>query len=298
MMWIVIALAAYFFWGLVNIGDKYIITNKIKNPYVYLVLLTASGLLSLLLIPFVNFFIPELKWLLWLLLSASFYFFGSLPYVKAVSMEDITRINIWWNLIPVLTLVIAWLTINEHLTNSQMLAFVILIVGSVIASIHIKQRNISFSKAFPWMILAVISYSIYAVIIRYVTQSVPFVVTYICNALFMTGLSFSLFLSSKFRKDFKRDVFRLNKKVVGIMLSIAIFDELALMFNMWALSLGSVALVYALEGSQTIFVFLLVVLISLFKPKILKEEIDKYNIILKIGAICLIVVGVVMVNLS
>jgi len=298
MMWILIALVSYFLWGLVNIGDKYIITNKIKSPYVYLVLLTWSGILSIFLIPFVDFFVPDIKWLGWILLATISYFFGGLPYVKAVKMEDITRINVWWNLIPVFTLIIAWVAINERMTNIQLLAFVILLAGSIVASIHFNQKSISLSKALPWMIIATIAYSTYAVIIRHVTQEVPFLVAYIWNGIIVFFLSFSLFIVPKFRTDFKKDIKAMNKKVGGTIIAIAVFDELGIIFNIWALSLGPAALIFALEGSQTIFVFLLVVLISLFKPYVLKETLDKRNIILKLIAICIIIFGVFLLNLG
>lgn len=298
MAWILIALASYFFWGLVNLGDKFLISKKIQNPYSYLVILVWAGVLGLLIIPFIDFFVPEFKWLLWIAIASALYFFGSIFYYRAVKIEDISRVNIWWNLIPVFTLIIAQLTINEQLTNNQFIAFIFLVMGAIIASIHFRQTRISFSRALPLMIVSTISYAGYAVMIRHISSEIPFLVIYVWNLITVIVLSSVLFLRLKFRKDFKTDIKNINKKVAGTIIGVAILDELGVLFNMWALSLGPAALIFALEGAQTLFVFLMVVLISLFSPHIIKEELDRRNIFLKILALVIIIVGVVLVNLG
>jgi len=297
MIWVIAALISYFFWSLVNVGEKYLVAKKINNPYVYLVLLTWVGLFSLLLIPFVDFYVPESKYLFWLILAGCFYFFGGLPYVRALKLEDITRINIWWNLIPFFSFIIAWISINEHLSQKQFVAFIILFAGSVLASIKIKNRNILFSKVIGLMIVATLFYSGYAVILRYLGQFLPFMLIFIWVSIIMIICTLFLFLSKSFRQDFRSDLRQMKGGVANGVISVALLDKIGSLFNIWALSLGPVSLIFALEGSQTLFVFLLVAFLSYFFPKILKEDIDKYNLLIKFGALILIIIGVIMVNL-
>ncbi|MCD4761289.1 DMT family transporter [bacterium] len=297
MTWIFLAIIANFFWSLVNIGDKYLVSKKIQNPYVYLVVLTWAGVIGLFLIPFIDFFVPEFKWLALIVIASASYFFGSIFYFHAVKIEDISRINIWWNLIPIFTLVISWVAIDEKLTNNQLSAFVILIIGAIIASIHFGKTKLSFSKALPLMFISTFVYAIYFVIIRYVSSEIPFLVIYVWNLVIVTILTFPLFLFSKFRKDFKKDFRFMSGRTKGKVISIAVMDESAILINMWALSLGPVALISVLGGLQSVYVFILVVLISLFRPHIIKEKLDKRNAILKLVALCVIIVGVLMLNL-
>lgn len=297
MFWIAIILTSYFFWSLVNIGDKYVVSNRVSSPYVYLVWLSLLGALSVVLIPFIDFFVPDMRMLLWIFLAAVFYFFGGLPYVKSLQIEDITRINIWWNLIPFFTLIISWLVLDEKLTATQLAAFVILASGSIVASLHFKYKNLVISKALPLMIVAGISYASYAVIFRYITQTVPFAVAFVYYSMFVALLSLTLFSFKKFRLAFAHDIKNANLKLGGTVLGLTIMEQLGILFNVWALSLGPAAIVFAMEGTQTIFVFFLAVIISLYYPKVLKEELDKGNIILKLVAIVLIVIGVVIINL-
>lgn len=290
-------MTANFFWSLVNIGDKYLVSKKISNPYVYLVVLTWAGAIGLILIPFIDFFVPELKLLLLIVIASAAYFFGSIFYFKSVKIEDISRINIWWNLIPIFTLIISWLVIDEKLSNNQLVAFVILITGAIVASIHFGKTKLSFSRAFPLMLMSTFVYAIYFVIIRYVSSEIPFLVIYVWNLITVIALTFFLFLSAKFRRVFKKDFKQLSCGTKGKVFMIALMDESAVLVNMWALSLGPVALISVLGGLQSVYVFIIVVLISLFRPHIIKEELDKRNILLKLTALVIIICGVLMLNL-
>ncbi|HRY63657.1 MAG TPA: hypothetical protein P5267_03600, partial [Patescibacteria group bacterium] len=64
------------------------------------------------------------------------------------------------------------------------------------------------------------------------------------------------------------------------------------------ISLGPVALVSSLTGVQVIFVFIMTIFLSLKAPKILKEELNKENLWLKIVALILVVTGTVMIYYS
>ena len=73
--------------------------------------------------------------------------------------------------------------------------------------------------------------------------------------------------------------------------------NLGIMLNIKSLSLGPVSLVFSMEGLQVIYVFIMALLLSLFFPKIIKEEIDKKNIILKTSALIIILAGIAVLYL-
>ncbi len=298
MIWIPLALASYFFWALVNIGDKYVVSNRIKNPYVYMMWLALLGIVSIVLIPFIDFFIPPLSIMLWLLAATSLYFYGGLPYIRAVQLEDISRVNIWWNLIPLFSLVLAWQFLGEQLAGQQIIAFVLLVAGAVIASIHLKTRQLVFSKALWYMVAATLAFAGYAVILRLIAQVIPFIVAFVWTSILAFFPALTLLFFSKLRKDFFKEFKSLTAQTAAPVLGVAIFDNAGLFFNIWALSLGPVALVYALEGFQTVFVFMLAILISVFNPKILREETDVANVLLKLTALVLMIIGASLIHLN
>jgi len=297
MFWIFLAISAHFFWALANIGDKYIVGHRVKNPYVYIAWFTMTGISALLIIPFIDFYIPSTNVMFWLIIAGVFYFFGGLPYIKAMQIEEPTRVNVWWSLIPIFSLIIGWIFLGETFTNFQLFAFVLLVTGAFTASIHAKNKKIVFSKAFWYMLLACLSFAIYAIIFRYSMRFIPFTLGFVWVHLIMFIFSFSLFLWKKFRLDFKYELKRVNVNLFTIIIIMSSLAHLGAFFNQWALSLSSVALVFAMEGFQVIFVFVIATLLSIFWPKIVKEELDRKNVLLKLAALVLMICGILILAL-
>ena len=299
MNWVVIVIGANFFWALTNIGDKYVVSKRVKNPYVYMVWLTLLELVVIVLIPFVDFVLPEAKIMLLLLLAGFMDLYASMLYIKAVQLEDISRINLWWSFVPIFSLLLAWLFLGEKLSQGQLIAFVILIIGGFIASFHLKRTKIIFSKAFLIMMASTFMFSAYMVTLHHVLNYMSFISGFIWLRITLVFWLLPLLLISSFRSKLNRETKNLfNKKLFFIVLAVVLVDNMGTLLNTWGLSLGPVALINAVGGTQMIFVFVIAILISIFAPKILKEELDRRNVILKIVALILMVVGVLLINLG
>ena len=67
-------------------------------------------------------------------------------------------------------------------------------------------------------------------------------------------------------------------------------------FTTYAMSIGPVTLVQSLISTEPLIVFILSIIISVFFPKILKEEIDRKTLLLKAVAIAAVVIGAVLVS--
>ena len=266
-----------------------------------MVWLALLSLLVVVIIPYINFIIPEISIFLWLILASMGYLYGSLFYIKATQLEDISRINIWWGLIPVFSLLIAWFALGEVLNFYQLVAFVILIISGALASIHIGKIKIRLSlKALGLMVVATFLFAIYAVIFRYViTTAMTFVTAFIWLHILTAAWTLPLFLSKQFRKDFIKETKNIRKNyLIWIVITVAILDGLGILLNFKALALGPVALVSAMENFQTVFVFIFVLILSWLAPKIIKEQFDIKNFILKIMALALMVAGIVILNIT
>lgn len=298
MFWIFLAILAHFIWAITNVGEKYLVSKRV-NPYVYTVWFAFFGLIiALLMLPFVNIFVFNFTTLLWLALCGALYFYGGLPYIKAMQMEEPTRINIWWNIIPIFSLILGWLFFEESFSSTQLLAFAFLVIGAFVASIHFRQKNFVFSRAVILMIIASFCYALYAVVFHHTIQGLSFVSAFVIIQLFMFVFALTLFLHPGFRKVHKKEFKNINKNLISLIGGVSVLDIVGMFFNQWALVFGVAALVFAFEGSQMIFVFIIAFLLSVFYPRIVKEELDKRNIILKLVALVFMVVGVVILSLG
>lgn len=296
MIWIPLAIGAHFFWALVNLGDKYVVSKRVSNPYVYMVWLFWLGALVAVFIPFVDFVTPDSREFLVLLICSILYFFGGLPYIKAMTLEEPTRINVWWNLIPLFALILEWVAFNKQLSSKELLAFSILIIGAFVASIHIGQKA-KFSKAIWYMLLACASFSLYAVLFGEVLETMPFVSAFIWVHMLMALVTMPMMIAHRFRKAMKKEIADLNKGTAALTFGVATLDHSGILLNQWALSLAPASLVFSFEGTQVVFVFIMASLLSIFAPHLIREEIDRKNILLKVVAIMIMIIGTLILTL-
>lgn len=294
MIWVVFAVLSHFFWAWVNIGEKYLVEKKFKNPFVYLVVAFWVGPIVLIGLPFVDFYLPSSIVLLEIFSAAFLFVIGCSFYIKAIQVEEVSRINILWNLIPFFNLVLGWFLIGEKLTIIEFLAFVILISASLVASVHFNKGKMKISKAFVLMIFACLFISMCDVFLKIATKDISFSLAFIYLSIFTTLISFVYFFSPKFRLDFYEQKKSLSLKLIFLVIGVNILSKIGLLFSIWSLSLGPIALVTSLEGLQVIFVFIIIILFSIFAPKVLREELDRKNIMLKLLAMLLMICGILV----
>ena len=97
-------------------------------------------------------------------------------------------------------------------------------------------------------------------------------------------------------RDFRLTIKKHGAKVLGWMTLGESLNVAAVLLFTVAMSVGFVTLANALSSVQPFFVFLFALLISLFYPQILKEEIGKRTLLLKLLAIVMIFAGVLLIT--
>lgn len=296
MFWLIIALTPYLLWSIVAVLDKYVVAHKVKNPAVFWVWQMYLAAPLLLLIPFVGFTIPTPSILFWCFIAGFLYFFAALPYYFALQIEEMSRVNILWNLTPLFTLLGGYFFLHNRLSFFQLVAFFLLVAGGITASIHVGIGKLRLSRAFVLMLWSSVMYAVAWLALDYVTASIPFVHAYLLLILFAVLSSLFMFFSRKFRKDFIEHVRALDRKLVGSLFTVSLFDHVGIFFGVWAFSFGFASLFTALEGFQSVFVFAIAIVMSMYVPHILKEELDRKNVILKLIAIVLMGVGIVLLS--
>lgn len=296
MFWILLVLASHVCWSVENVYTKIVIGSKIKNPYIFLILLT---LLSVVVLPFINskyIFLPSFGSFWWLLLAGLFYTSAGIPYVKAMEIEEVTRVNIFWNAIPVFSLWLSWAIIGDKLSGMELVAMFFLLMGAVLASIKKGSSIFRLSAAFWLMMLSCSLYAGYALVVRYISKTIEFPSVFFWVIVFDAILINFAFLFKNIRYDFVETIRVNSKSFLIFFLLIVILGNLGLFLNQWALSLKPGALVYSFEGFQLLLVFCMAVLIAKFSPNLLEEAVDKNNLTLKILSLIMIMVGIVILS--
>ena len=294
MSWVLFSILATLVWAIVNTVDKYVLTKLVRKPVILLMILGIIGLIASFLVylfhgfSYLSYFNISLA-----LVAGILYIIGILFYFKAVKIEEISRVIPLLYLSPLFVSILAAIFLGEIFTPIKYLGIFLLIIGAIFISSK-NSIKISFGKAFWFMVLASLVFSVNAVITKYLLGFVDFwtIFSYIRIGAFFALIPIFFFSF----KDLIFAVRRYGKKAIIVISLNEILALVGVILITIAMERGYVTLVNAISSIQPFFVLLIAVILSIFYPKILKEEIGKSTVLLKLIAITLMFVGVILIT--
>ncbi len=300
MLWLVVAISAYFLFAVVALGDKYLLSGP-PNPKSYSFYVGVLGILALVLIPFVGFSIPEISQILLSFLAGAIFIFALFGLYTGLENFEASRIvPAIGGLLPLFTLGLVYLFSygKEVLTSGDLLAFILLISGSCLI-VFKKGKSIT-SKSLQIAAITAFLFAIAFVLTKFVYLSQPFWSGFIWMRIggFLAAICF--IFTREVKKEIFEKKFTFQKKTGTIFLFNQGIGAGAFILQNWAIALvplGLLAFINALEGTKYLFLLIFTILFALKFPKILKEEISRKILFQKILAILLIGGGLVLLAL-
>ena len=292
MIWALLAVLAAFIWGIVNIIDKYLVDKLVRKTENIIIILGIVGIISGFVIFLARGFSPISSAGIALALAAGiFQMLGNIFYFKAAKFDEISRVVPLFQLAPVFVIIMAAIFLGEIFTPLKYLGIFMIIIGAVLIT---KKRAIkfSFNKTLQLMILSALSFSINLVIGKYLLETVDYwtVFSYMRfgNAFVLAPLLYF------YRKDFMEMLKTRGGKTAMLVTLNETLNLVGVFLLTAAAAYGFITLVEALASTQSMFLFIFAVIISIFKPKILKEELGKSTLMAKFIAIALIIAGSIL----
>jgi transporter family protein len=278
----------------VNIIDKYVLEKWVNNPAIPVVISSVLGIVFSIIIYFWRgFALISIENLILAFISGTCYIVSILYYFKAVKIEEISRVIPLYHLAPLFVLLFATIFLNEVFTFITYIGIFFLIGGAFAISIKGKFR-LKMGKPLIYMILSSILIALYSVIAKYLLSYADFWSVY---AYIRIGTIFVLVpLIFMTVKDFRITVKKQGGKAITALGIAEGLNLVAVLLLTYALSIGFVSLVNALAAVQPFFVLLFTLILSFNYPKILKEEIGRSTILLKVFAITAMFIGVLMIT--
>jgi len=180
--------------------------------------------------------------------------------------------------------------LGEILGVQKYLGISLIIVASTLVS-YKKFGSKAFSGALKFMIPFAVLIATYTISDKMLLGFLDFWSVFFWNILgTFCGVFFLLFFSSS-RKEIRVAVSEAgNKAVFTAFIGEGLYIT-GTISSLAALSLVDASLASALFGLQPFFVFFYILLLSLFLPKILNEDISKSIVLLKASAIALMLIG-------
>ena len=295
--WIYFVLVAELIWAFTSLFDKILLSKgQIKSPFVFIVFNGLMNVLLILLLPFLDFEPLKIFDLLVVLLAGLLLSAGVIFYYKAVQHEEISRVLMLWQLIPIFVLIMSFLFLNEELTKNNFIGFLFLLAAGMIVLYKKINGSLELSKAFYYMIGSTLLISTYYVMSKYIYKVTSFWSAFMWLRLAAFAGLFVLFIPS-IRKQLIGTVKNMKSSMKALLGFKMVIDFSAFIFLGYAILNGPISLVSALgSASAPVFIFIITLFTSIYLPHIVKEEISKKSILTKISAIILIIIGIVFVN--
>lgn len=295
MTWFLIAIAGNFLNAVVGITDKFLLGQRaVIKPQVYTFYIGLLSIFALILAPF-GLIWPGLWQFFISLLAGAMFFLGLFYFFKALDIGESSRVfPVVGGLVPVLVFFFSFIFFGGRLSAPQMVAFFLLVSGSVLISIGKNGIKINSGKYFKFIALSVLLAAVSLVLTKYVFNHQNFISGFIWTRLgsFLAAVLFlipsrlrhSILSAGRQAKTGLSALLVFNKSVAG----------LASVLINFAISRADVSLIKALEGSQYVFLFFLTIVLSKKFPQIVKEKISRQIFLQKILAILFISSGIIV----
>ncbi len=289
-LWIAIAIISYLLFALNGVADKFLLTKAVKDPGVYVFYVGTGSIALFLLAPFGLHMLPWDQFFIALMGGMSFagalYFFYS-----AIQETSISRIlPIEGGLVPLFSLILVYFTKVEKFDSRELVAFILLVSGSILMAFK-KTESGWHAKAWRNGTIAAFLFAVSFVISKFIYGQTNFLsgLIWVRAGLILGSLSMLVFSSTR------KQVFAAPRKTSSgnklLFYAAAVAGSMGGWLQNYAIAIGSVVIVNALQGVQFAFILIISVFLSEFYPKIIKEDVNTSIIVQKVIGIILISIG-------
>jgi drug/metabolite transporter (DMT)-like permease len=299
MSWLIFAFSGPILWALSTHLDKYLVDKYFKQSNVA-VLLVFTALIGLFTLPFIWLIDPDVVGVgpanaALMACSGVLYMGGMLLYLRALQSEEASAVAPFFQAAPLMGFGLGYLVLGEVLSLTQMAGAALIIGGTVLVSLRSdRQRTRLKLRLAALMLTAALVLALTSLIFKIFALRQEFWPTtfwmFVGEALFGAAL---LAIPS-YRRQFI-DLTRSNPSAV---LSVNAANELinlgGSLGNRFALTLAPLGLVQAIGSTTTLFVFGFGVLLSLFFPRLGRENLARRELLYKGLAAVLVAAGAVL----
>ncbi len=303
MTWLFFALLAPFLFALTNHVDKILLARYFIHVKATTLLFYTAMVSVFIAIGIVVFKPSVLSVSLFdagLMFTAGvIFYFAIAPFIKALSIEEASRVIPVFQIQPVLAYIFGVVLFNETLSVSQALAGVIIVAGALLINLDLDNRRKFKGVVFGLVALSCLFYMLESATFKFVGGHYGF-----WDAAFYQYLGtavagvFAFLVSRGYRADFKKVSKEGGIKVLaGATLSAVLSMSGRMAFN-YSLLLAPLVMVQLVQGTQAIFVLIIGTLLALLIPKYGKENISRKHMVQKIVSIVIVLAGTSLLLLS
>ena len=302
MLWLILCLLAALTWSVSAFIDNYqtdVIFKgktpqamKVLNGPVYILISVVVGII-------LKISIPEIPQIGLLMLSGALSSIGALAYYQALENEEATGAAIFYQLQPVLFLIVDFLIFGETITPKQILGFIVILLAPIIVVFgrkRAKSRMMAMRAALLLILYVFIATASAEIAIRS-SANIDYKSVFV---FYLFGRGFTdclLGLIPKYRKRHKYIMKHSPKAYVGTVVLNQCLCAFADFTYRYGLVIGVAALASAItNAAELIMTFILGVVLTLIWPNFGREKLHRHIIIAHIIAVLLCVAGIIIIQ--
>lgn len=283
-----------FLWAIINIYDKHIVTDELRDPFLCT---TVYGVIIFILFNLV-FFITnqEIKLpfniILASVIAGVMFMIAIFFYYKSLKHEEVSRVMPMLEFVPLFTLILATIFLQEFFTAIRYTGMALLIAGGFLISIkkHKKSKKLYLSSVIIAVLIAAIFFATRSVLVRYATL-------YASSFQLLFWISLGSFFVAIILLIFHHPLITKKAQIRGFrhVIIISVLSAITFIVYIYIIKIApAISLVSALGAVQGLFVFIIAIALSR-AGKIVREPLRKSIIIQKIIAIVLIIAGTFLI---
>ena len=302
-MWLLFAFSGPLLWAASTHIDKFLV-DKYFHDSDTTVLMVFTAFLGVLALPILWFFDPKvlaLSWLATVVMTASgvLYMGAMLFYLRAIQTEEASVVAPLFQANPLFTFLLGLLLLHELPHWPQLMGAALVVGGALGLSLD---KDLHFGRFKPRLIVLMVSatfvLALSSVVFKFFAVHDEF-----WSTTFWTFVGEGLFGAAILAvPDYRRQFVRLFRKNPGAVIGVNAANELINLGGglgvRYASLLAPIGLVSAISATTTFFVFLFGILLTLFFPKLGREELSTRNVIQKAAGGLLIMAGVVLIEVQ
>jgi len=300
-MWLLYAFSGPVMWAISTHIDKFLVDKYFRDSDTA-VLMVFTALLGVIALPVIWFFDPKVLGLsltatMVMTLSGILYMGAMLFYLRAIQSEEASVVAPLFQANTLFTFVLGVVILHELPRWQQLLGAGLVIGGALGLSLDKKLHLTSFKPRLVLLMLA----ATFAVALSSVVFKFFAVQDEFWSTTFWTFVGEGLFGAAILAlPQYRRQFMTLFRRNPGAVIGVNAANELINLGGglgvRYASLLAPVALVSAISATTTFFVFLFAILLTVFFPKIGREELSARNVVQKALGGLLIMAGVVLIE--
>ena len=297
MIWLVLAIGAYFLNSITAVIDKFLLKKSVSSSIAYTFYVGLLSIFAVILIPFGVVFLSGQE-ILKDILAGMVFLLAILFFLKSVKKNEVSiAVTVIGGFTPIFVLILSFIFLGETLSQKQILAFILLVLGGILMSL--KKSGGQARKFSPvgieLSILAAFVFSVYYVMVKSIFSGQPFLSAFFWSRMGSFLLALTFLSIPIWRKIIFETKNTAGRKGGALFVFNKILGASAFILLNYSIKLGSVTLINAIQGIQYLFLFILVVLLSKKFPKVLEEKLTIAVIFQKVGAIIIIGLGLILI---